>query len=105
MLLLGFLWSRFREFERYFRIVVGLDEDAIQLTLKQCKSRFVRNEITPGIYTLEEFSDAVCTKGDREGNLQIKYDDISMKTKPILTRFGGFFGMLRFDEQSFSLLF
>ena len=38
---------------------------------------------------------------DHEGTLPIEYDDISMKTKPILTRFGGTFGMLRFDEKSF----
>ena len=29
--------------------------------------------------------------GDHEGTLQIEYDDISMKTNLILTRFGGTF--------------
>ena len=38
---------------------------------------------------------------DHEGNLQIEYDDIIMKTKITLTRFVGTFGMLRLDEKSF----
>ena len=29
---------------------------------------------------------------------------MSMKAKPILTRFGGFFGTLRFDERSVLIL-
>ena len=37
---------------------------------------------------------------DHEGTLQIDYDDISMRTKIILTRFGGTSGTLRFDERS-----
>ena len=39
--------------------------------------------------------------GDQEGTLQIEYDDISMKRKPILTRFGGTFGTLMFNEKLF----
>ena len=39
--------------------------------------------------------------GDHERTLQIKYDDTGMKIKPILTRFGRTFGMLRFDKKSF----
>ena len=35
-----------------------------------------------------------------EGNLQIEYDDISMKTNFILTHFGGTLGTLRFFENS-----
>ena len=38
---------------------------------------------------------------DHEGTLQIEYDDITMKTNRILTRFGGIFGPLRFDEKTF----
>ena len=37
---------------------------------------------------------------DQEGTIQIEHDDITMKTKLILTRFGGTFGTLRFDERS-----
>ena len=39
--------------------------------------------------------------GDHEKTLQIEFDDISMKTKLILTRFGSTFGTLRFDEKAF----
>ena len=38
---------------------------------------------------------------DHDRTLQIKYDDISMKAKLILTRLGGNFGTLRFDEKTF----
>ena len=39
--------------------------------------------------------------GYHEGTLQIEYDDISRKTKPILARFESTFGTLRFDGKSF----
>ena len=39
--------------------------------------------------------------GDHERTLQIEFDDISMKAKHILTRFGVAFEYLRFDERSF----
>ena len=42
--------------------------------------------------------------GDHEGALHVEYDDISMKTKLILTCFGGTFGTIRFDENFFSTL-
>ena len=35
MVLLGYVRSSFRAFESYLRIVVGLDEDYIQLVLEQ----------------------------------------------------------------------
>ena len=37
---------------------------------------------------------------DHEGTLQLEYDDISIKAKPISTRFGGTFGSLTFGEKS-----
>ena len=39
--------------------------------------------------------------GDHEVTLQCQYDDISMKTKLILSRLGGSFGTLWFDRKSF----
>ena len=39
--------------------------------------------------------------GDHGGTLHIEHDDISMKKKPVLTRFVGNFGPLTFDEKSF----
>ena len=50
---------------------------------------------------IELVAEAVYKMGDHEGTLQIEYDDKSMGTKPILTRFGLAFGTLRFDEKSF----
>ena len=43
--------------------------------------------------------------GDHDGTLQIKYDDTSMKTKLISTRFGGTFGTLNSYEKSFLMLY
>ena len=40
---------------------------------------------------------------DHEGTLQIEYDDISMKTELISTRFAGNFGKLGFDKNCFLL--
>ena len=42
--------------------------------------------------------------GDHKGTLRLENDDISMRTKPILTHFGATFGTLRFDEKPFSLI-
>ena len=42
--------------------------------------------------------------GDHEGTLQFEYDDISKKTKHILTRFGSTFRNLKFDEKFFLYL-
>ena len=61
ILLLGYNRSPFQDFESYLRIVVGLDEEDIQLVLKQHKSHFITYELTPGIYTFQDISDAVHT--------------------------------------------
>ena len=65
-----------------------MDEDDIQLILKQYSSIFVTHEVVAGIYSIKDFSEAVYTMGDHEGTRQVEYDDIRMKTKLILTRFG-----------------
>ena len=100
MFLMGYARSPFPDFESYLRIVIGLEKDDFQLILKQCKSNSVTHEISPGSYTIKDFSEAVYTMGDHEGTLQIENDDFSMKPKTILTRFGGTFGVLRFDDKS-----
>ena len=106
ILLLGYSRSLFRDFESYLRIVVGLEEEDIQLILKQYNSHFVTYELTPGIYTIQDIADAIHTFSRHSEIIQIEYDDISMKTKIILkfrnnngTKFG--LGTLRFDEKSF----
>ena len=45
MLLMGYARSSFRDFESYLRIVVGFDEDHIQLFLKQFNPNFVTYEL------------------------------------------------------------
>ena len=93
--------SPIRDFQSNLRIVVDLDEDDIQFILKQYNPNFITYETPPGIYTIKDTSEAVYTRGDHDGTPQIKYDDISMKTKLILTRFGSTFGTFRFVEKSY----
>ena len=88
ILLMAYARSPFRDFQSYFRIIVGLDEDDIQVISKQHNSIFFTNEITPGVYSIKDVSEDVYTRGDHEKTLQIEYDDISRKTKLILTHFG-----------------
>ena len=101
ILLMAYARSPFRDFGSYLRIVIGLEEDNIQLILKQYKEKFITYELDPGNYTIEDLKKAVYLLGDHEGTLQIGYDDLNKKTKLILTRFGDTFGTLRFDEKSF----
>ena len=63
------------------------------------------HELSPGIYTIKDVSDAVYTMGDHAGTLKFEYDDISMKAEPILPQFRGTFRLLRFDEYLFLLLY
>ena len=66
-------------------MVVGLDGRDIQLFLEK-KSFFVTYALPSGIYSIKDISEAIYTMGYHEGTLQIQYDDIMMKTKPILDR-------------------
>ena len=85
--------------------MVGLDEEDIQLILKEYNSHFITYELNPGIYTIQYISDAIQTFSDHMEIIQLEYDDISMKTKIILKYFDGrkmiVLGTLRFDEKSF----
>ena len=100
-LLLNYSRSQFRDFESYLRIRVGLDEEDTHLNLKEYISHFITYELTPGIYTIQDISDAVYTFSGHSEIIEIEYDDISMKTKIILKykdlreNFG--LGTLRFD--------
>ena len=106
ILLLDYVRSPFWDFESYLRIVVGLDEEDIQIILKQYNSHFTTYGLTPGDYTIQVILDPVHTFSGHSEILQIEYDDISMKTKIILKYIGGrkkfVLGTLRFDERSFS---
>ena len=101
ILLTGYANSSFRDFESYLRIFVGLEEDDIQLILKQYNEKFITYEIDPGNYNIEDIQKAVYFLGDHANTLQIEYDDLNKKVKLILTRFGDAFGTLRFDKKSF----
>ena len=41
---MGYARSPFRDFESYLRIVIGLEEDNIQLILKQYNEKFITYE-------------------------------------------------------------
>ena len=105
ILLLNYSRSQFRDFESYLRIRVGLDEEDIQLILKEYNSHFITYELNPGIYTIKDISDAVHTFSGHSDIIEIEYNDISMKTKITLKykdsreNFG--LGTLRFDKKSF----
>ena len=101
ILITGYANTSFRDFESYLRIIIGLEEDDIQLILKQYNEKFVSYELDPGNYTIEDIQKAVYSLGDHEGTLQIEYDDLNKKVKLILTPFGEKFGTLRFDKKSF----
>ena len=107
ILLLGYSRSLFRDFESYLRFVVNLLEEDIQLILKEYNSHFITYELNPGLYTIQDISDAIQTFSGHMETIQIEYDDISMKTKIILKYIGGremfVLGTLRFDERSFFL--
>ena len=66
---MGYAQSPFRDFESYLRIVVGLNEDDIQLILKQYNEKFITYDLSPGIYTIKDFVKAVYIQGDHEGTL------------------------------------
>ena len=91
----------FRDFESFLGMTGDLNEDDIQLILKQYNSNFVTYELDTGNYTIEDLQKAVYPLGGHEGTLQIEYDESNKKVKLILTRFGVTFGTLRFDEKSF----
>ena len=105
ILLLGYSASPFRDFESYLRLVVGLDEIDIRLILKEYNSHFITYELTPGIYTIQDISDAIQTFSGHQETMQIEYDDISMRTTIGLKfmneekKFA--LGTLRFDKQYF----
>ena len=80
IILLGYSRSVFRDFESYLRSVVGLDEEDIQLLLKQYNSHFITYELTPGIYTIQDISDTIHTFSGHSEIIEIGYDDIAMKT-------------------------
>ena len=105
MIVLAYAKSPFRDFETYLRIVVPLDEEDIQLILKEYNSHFITYELPPGIYSIQDILDTINTFSGHMETIQIKYDDISMKSKIILKCIDEqdilVLGTLRFDKRSF----
>ena len=105
ILLYGYTRSRFRDFESYLRIVIGLDEEDFQLILKEYISHFITYELTPGIYSIQDFSDSIYNFSVNNESIKVEYDDISMKTKIILKYIGErkkfVLGTSRFHQTSF----
>ena len=105
ILLFGYSASSFRDFESYLRLVIGLEEEDIQLILQENNSHFITYELTPGIYTIQDISDAIQTFSGHEETIQLEYDDISMRATIILKfkndKMKFALGTLRFDKHSF----
>ena len=105
ILLLNYIRSQYRDFETYLRIRVGLHEEDIQLVLKEYNSHFITYELSPGIYTIQDISDVIHIFSGHTEDIEIEYDDISMKTRIILKyndwRENFAIGTLRFDKKSF----
>ena len=102
---MGCARSHSRDFKSFPKLLVGLDEYIIQLILNQYNSNFVTYEKTPGHYSIKGISNAVYTVGDHEETLKIGYDDITKKTKLILTRFGVTVDTLRYNGKYFLVVF
>ena len=105
MLLFGYCASSFRDFESYLRLVIGLDERDILLILKEYNSHFITYQLTPGIYTIQDISDAIETFSGHEVTIELVYDDITKRVTIVLKFKDGkkkfALGTLRFDKQSF----
>ena len=105
MVLLAYARSPFRDFETSLRVVVRLDEEDIQLILKEYNSHFITYELPPGIYSIQDILDTINTFSGHMETIQIEYDDISMKSKIILKYIDdqniSVLGTLRFDKRSF----
>ena len=105
VLLLGYCSSSIRDFESYMRLIVGLDEEDIQLILKEYNSYFITYQLTPGIYIMQDFSDAIKTFSGHEVTIESEYDDITKRATIVSKYRDGkekfALGTLRFDNQSF----
>ena len=95
--------SVFQDFDSFLRTQIYLVQDDIKLVPDEYNSNFNTLELTPGIYTFKDISEALYNILQSEypgpGNaIYIEYDDITMKTKLVLK-----YGIiaLRFDEKSF----
>ena len=82
-LLMNYTPSSFRDIESYLRNSTGLNEDGIQLILKQYISKFIRYEISPGIYTFKDISEVLSRGFEKEFDSEEKYNQILNMINPI----------------------
>ena len=94
--------SVFQDFESFLRTRIDLVEDDIKLVLDEYNSNFITYKLTPGIYTFKDISETLFNILQSEypgpGNvIDIEYDDITMKTKLVVS-----YGIIaiRFNEKS-----
>ena len=85
----GYVSSVFQNFESFLKTEVDLVEDDIELVLDEYNSSFITYEISPGVYTFKDISEALFnilqTEYPGPSNvLDIEYDDITMKTKLVV---------------------
>ena len=95
--------SVFQDFESFLRTQIDLVESDIELVLDEYNSNFNTYELTPGIYTFNDVSEALYNIIQSEypgpdNVIDIEYDDITRKTK-LVVRPGII--AIRFDEKSF----
>ena len=109
ILLFGYCASSFRDFESCLRLLIGLDEEDIQLILKEYNSHFITYQLTAGIYTMQDISDAIKTFSGHGVTIELVYDEITRRATIVLKfkdekeKFA--LGTLRFDKQSFFILY
>ena len=99
----GYVSSVSQDIESYLRTEVDLIEDDIKLVLDEYNPSFITYEISPGIYTFKNFSEALSNILQMEypgpsNGIDIEYDDITTKTK-LVVRSGII--AIRFDEKTF----
>ena len=72
ILLFGCCASSFGDFEGYLRLVIGLDEEDMQLILKEYNSHFITYQLTPGIYRMQDISNAIKTFSGHEETIELE---------------------------------
>ena len=113
IILFSYMHSSFRDFESYLNISSPLEENDIQLILKQYISKFTTYKIPPGLYTFKALSE-VLSRGfknefelrslrknhihDKSDSTIIESDNVTL----IIKSFSGYdIKVLRFDKKSF----
>ena len=95
--------SIFQDFESFLRTENDPVEDDIRWVLDENNSSFITYELTPGIYTFKDISEALFNILQSEypgpsNVIDIEFDDITRKTKLVVRN--GIIA-IRFDEKSF----